>query len=78
MAKKASIWTAKHPSGGWQVKVEGSSKASSIHRTQAAANKIARVMAIENKTEHKIQGRDGKIINSNSYGNDPCPPKDRK
>jgi hypothetical protein len=77
MSKKA-IWTAKHPDGGWQVKREGADKATSIHSTQAAANKAARQIAINNSCEHKIQGRDGKIINSNSYGNDPCPPRDKK
>ncbi len=28
--------------------------------------------------EEVIHGRDGKIQNKNSFGNDPCPPKDRK
>jgi hypothetical protein len=31
-------------------------------------------MAIERHTEHKIQNRDGKIAQRNSYGNDPFPP----
>lgn len=75
---KKAIWTAKHPDGGWQVKREGSSRAISRHDTQREANQIARIIAINNKCEHKIQGRDGKIINSNSYGHDPCPPKDKK
>lgn len=48
------------------------------HSTQAEVNKVAKQIAINNHCEHKIQGRDGKIINTNSYGNYPCPPKDRK
>ncbi len=77
MSKKSAVWTAIHQDG-WQVKTEGSSRAHSIHSTQAEANKVAKQIAINNHCEHKIQGRDGKIINTNSYGNDPCPPKDRK
>ncbi|MBO7345732.1 MAG: DUF2188 domain-containing protein, partial [Clostridia bacterium] len=29
-------------------------------------------------SEMVIHGKDGKIQYSNSYGNDPCPPKDKK
>ena len=77
MAKKPAVWTTRHQND-WAVKTEGSSKAHSVHNTQAEANKVARQIAINNHTEHKIQGRDGKIVNSNSYGNDHCPPKDKK
>lgn len=28
-------------------------------------------------SELRIQGRDGKFRTCNSYGNDPCPPKDK-
>jgi hypothetical protein len=66
MAKNPAVWTAKHQEG-WQVKTEGSSKAHSVHNTQAQANKVARQIAINSHTEHKIQGRDGKIVNSNSW-----------
>ncbi|NTU74289.1 DUF2188 domain-containing protein [Candidatus Roizmanbacteria bacterium] len=30
------------------------------------------------KTELVIHNQDGKISNKNSFGNDPCPPKDKK
>lgn len=76
--KNPSVWTAKHPDGGWQVKREGASRATSIHDTQAEANKVARGIAINNHCEHKIQGRDGRILNTNSYGHDGCPPRDTK
>ncbi|MDR3275285.1 MAG: DUF2188 domain-containing protein [Endomicrobium sp.] len=51
MTKNPSVRTAKHQNG-WQVKTEGSS----VHNTQAEANKVARQIAINNHTEHKIQG----------------------
>lgn len=74
---KNAVWTVRH-GNAWQVKRVGADKASSTHDTQAAANKVARQIAINNGCEHIIQGKDGKIVNRNSYGNDPCPPKDTK
>ena len=35
-------------------------------------------ICINEHAESVIHGKDGKIQNSNSYGNDPCPPKDKK
>jgi hypothetical protein len=75
MAKKPAVWTTIHQDD-WAVKTEGSSRAHSVHKTQSEANKVARQIAINNHCGHKIQGRDGKIVNSNSYGNNPCPPKE--
>ena len=63
---------------GWQVKGAGNSKATQVFNTQAEAIQRAREIAINNKSEVVIHGRDGKIRNKNSYGNDPCPPKDTK
>lgn len=77
MAKTPAVWTVRN-GNSWQVKREGNSKPISSHHTQKNANKFAREVAIKNQCEHKIQGRDGRIVNSNSYGNDPCPPRDKK
>ena len=46
--------------------------------TQKKAIKIATRIAKNQKTDTKIHGREGKIRGGNSYGNDPCPPKDKK
>jgi hypothetical protein len=35
-------------------------------------------IARNQKSDTKIHGVDGKIRAGNSYGNDPCPPKDKK
>lgn len=63
---------------GWAVKGGGNKKATKITSTQQAAFNIARKIAINQKTEVVIHNRKGKIRNSNSYGNDPFPPKDKK
>jgi hypothetical protein len=75
MAKKPAVVTGPHPGGGWQNKVEGNSRASNVSATKAEAQAKGRQMAIDRHTEHKIQNKDGKIAERNSYGNDPYPPK---
>ncbi len=61
--------------GKWSVKKAGASKASSTHNTQADAIKTATKVAQNQKTEVYIHGRDGRIRERNSFGNDPHPPK---
>lgn len=61
--------------GGWGVKKAGASRASSVHTTQADAIAAATRIARNQKTELYIHGRDGRIRERNSYGNDPHPPK---
>ena len=63
---------------GWAVRGEGNSRDTSHHRTQADAIGAAREIAMNNKSEVVIHGRDGKIRDKDSYGNDPFPPRDRK
>jgi hypothetical protein len=46
--------------------------------TQKAAIEQARQQAIRGKVEVVIHRKDGKIRDSDSYGNDPNPPKDQK
>lgn len=64
--------------GGWNVKAGGSSKATKHHDTKAAAEAHATQIAKNQGAELVIHGKDGKIQNKNSFGNDPCPPKDKK
>lgn len=61
----------------WAVKREGAQRASSLHDTQADAIKTGRGLARDQHTELVIHRPDGTIRDSNSYGNDPCPPKDK-
>lgn len=64
-----------HPKGGWQVKAAGSSKATKRTATQSQAAKIARTIAINQKSERLIHGANGRIRAKDSYGRDPHPPK---
>lgn len=60
------------PSGeNWAVKGAGNGKATVITNTQKEAIKIAREIAINQKSEMVIHGTDGQIREKNSYGNDP-------
>jgi hypothetical protein len=60
---------------GWAVKGEGNTKATSLHRTQTEASKVAREIAINQKSELLIHDDKGRITRRNSYGKDPHPPK---
>ena len=62
----------------WAVRRENSDRVTSQHRTQEQAIRAGREIAINQRAELVIHGRDGKIRDSDSYGNDPCPPKDTK
>lgn len=65
-------------SGNWQVKREGSDKATKTFRTQQDAINYARDIAKNQQSELVIHRRNGTIRDKDSYGNDPCPPKDTK
>lgn len=78
MSKKNSQHIVKSPSGGWAVKKGGSTKATKIFETQEKAIQHGKQIAKNQKTELYIHGKDGKIQNKNSYGDDPCPPRDKK
>ena len=64
-----------HKNGGWQVKGAGNAKATALTTTQAEAIDKAREIAINKRAEVVIHGKDGRIREKNSYGNDPFPPK---
>jgi uncharacterized protein YdaT len=64
--------------GEWAVRGEGNDRLTSIHDTQEAAINRAREIARNEQAEVVIHGRDGKIRDSDSYGHDPFPPRDRK
>ena len=77
MAKRKNQHVVKHPDG-WAVKGAGNSKATKVTKTQTQAIEIAQDIARKANSDTKIHGRDGRIRAGNSYGNDPCPPRDRK
>jgi len=60
---------------GWTVRKAGASRATSVHDTQREAITAATKIASNQGTELFIHGRDGRIRERNSFGNDPRPPK---
>ena len=61
--------------GGWQVKGENNLRATTRTETQAEAIERAREIARRQESELFIHGRNGRIRERDSYGNDPFPPK---
>jgi len=64
--------------GKWAVRGEGNKRVTSIHDTQGKAIDVAREIAQRQGSEVVIHRPDGRIRDKDSYGNDPCPPKDKK
>lgn len=62
-------------STGWATRAEGAARVGGTHRTQSQAIEAAREQAIRERGEVVIHRPNGKIRDSNSYGNDPFPPK---
>lgn len=63
---------------GWAVKKSNASKSSACTSTKADAENKAKELSRKSGSEMVVHGKNGKIQYSNSYGNDPCPPKDKK
>lgn len=59
----------------WSVRRAGASRASGTYTTQQEAIEKARTIARNQGTELYVHGRDGRIRERSSFGNDPFPPK---
>lgn len=59
----------------WEVKAEKVSLPISRHYNQSNAIEQATSVAREKHVEVLIHGRDGRIRERNSFGNDPFPPR---
>jgi len=78
MAKKEQLFVVRH-SDGYAVKRANAQRASYVARTQQDAIDRAVQMAKQHgNAEVKIQGKDGRWRSSDTYGKDPCPPKDKE
>lgn len=62
----------------WAVIGENKKKADSLHDTQKEAIRRGKELAQREGSELIIHGKDGKIRDKDSYGNDPFPPRDKK
>lgn len=61
--------------GRWAVETENSERAVKITDTQKEAIERGKQIAQNNQSELIIHGKDGKIREKNSFGNDNYPPK---
>ena len=66
------------PNGNWGVRGEGNSKITKETSTRAQAIEVAREIAKNQGSEVVIHKKNGVIRDKDSYGNDPCPPQDKK
>lgn len=62
----------------WEVKKNGADRASVVTPTKKEAEKAGREISKNQGTELVIHKKDGTIQKSDSHGNDPNPPKDKK
>lgn len=77
MSKKRDIHVVPH-ADGWATRKEGANRAGTVTPTQGEAIDAAREQAKRERVEVVIHRRDGTIRDSDSYGNDPMPPRDKK
>lgn len=78
MAGKRDIHVVPHPDGGWATRKEGAERVGGRYPTQSEAGEAARNQAKRERVEVVTHRRDGTIRDSDSYGNDPNPPRDKK
>lgn len=77
MANRSNVHVV--PRGGkWGTLREGGQRATQVFDTQQQAIDAGRNMAKQGKGELLVHGQNGRIRARDSYGNDPCPPKDAK
>jgi len=67
---KKNQHVVKHPNG-WAVKRVGSSRATKVTKTQNEAIIVARNIAKNQNSELIIHGKNGRIRQKDSHGNDP-------
>jgi Uncharacterized protein conserved in bacteria (DUF2188) len=59
------------------VQTDGNERATSLHETKADAIARAREVAKQRHSELVIRNKDGTIAQSDSYGREPFPPRDK-
>lgn len=64
--------------GKWGVRGAGNERFTHITDTQSEAIELGKEIAKNQESELLIHGRDGRIRSKDSYGNDPCPPRDKE
>lgn len=74
---RATQHVIKSLAGGWAVRKGGASRATKIHETQEAAIRHGREIARSQKVDFYIHGRDGRVLEKNSYREAPLLSKGR-
>lgn len=77
MSKKKDVHVVPREDG-WAVRREGAKRDSSHHDTKSDALESGRTTARRDGVELVTHGKDGRIQDSDSFGRDPFPPRDRK
>ena len=75
MSKAKSHHVVHNPEGSWDIKKAGSSRSSAHTENKQDAVDKARQISQNQGTELFIHGKDGKIQQKDSHGNDSFPPK---
>jgi hypothetical protein len=76
MSKK-SHHVISNPNGGWSVKKGDAVRASKHFENKQDAVAWGKSISKKEGTEFVVHGRDGKIVQRDSYGNDKNSPRDR-
>ena len=63
---------------GWATRREGADRAGGVYDTKGKAMDRGRDQAKREHVELVVHGRDGRIQDSDSFGHDPFPPRDKK
>lgn len=76
MAARKTYHVTTNDDGGWNVKAENASRASSSHDKKADAIDRAKELAkAQPLGQVVIHGQDGRIQTEHTYGHDPYPPR---
>lgn len=79
MGKPKTQRVTRRRDGRWQHKADGNQRATLVADTQKEAiGSAISVARNQGGGEVVVHGKDGKIRSKDSYGRDPCPPKDRE
>jgi hypothetical protein len=75
---KDSFHVISRSDGAWSVRKTGEGRAARVFDIRSDAVAFARSIAKKKKGEIVIHGCDGRIRERDSYGKDPCPPRDKR
>lgn len=77
MVAKALHLTYRKDEDQWSIKSEGAKRAAGLFDTKQKALDAGRQIARNQRQEFVIHNRNNVISDKDSYGHDPCPPRDR-